>query len=417
MKNQLKRRILRATVSATAVLAPLASVAAVAPATQAATVTAAQAGQGVAPATLEIGKETPNQDPSKTTWRELIKRYQAAGYDNVKEISAWSPSMQRNIPLVLIQPLDKAKRDNAPTLYLLNGADGGEGTANWLKQTDLITYYGGNSQPKNGPVGDGIGANIVIPMSGAFSYYTDWTTEPKTPQISGKQNWETFLTKELPAPLESQLHANGKRAIAGMSMTGTTSLAYAEHNPGFYDSVGSFSGCAATTTGLAPQFINMVLNRAGTNIDAMWGGSNTPAARYNDALLNADKLKGQENIYVSNGTGLPGAHDMLDDPRVRGDLSASGNVIIEGGVIEAATNACTHDLANKTNALNIPVTYNFRPTGTHQWGYWDDDLRSYWPVLVKGLGTGAVAPAEGPQKRLTPQEVLQGSLQAISSSK
>ena len=40
------------------------------------------------------------------------------------------------------------------------------------------------------------------------------------------------------------------------------------------------------------------------------------------------------------------------------------------------------------------MTYNFRPQGTHQWGYWQDDLRDFWPIVTKGLGTNVPRPAE-----------------------
>ena len=50
-------------------------------------------------------------------------------------------------------------------------------------------------------------------------------------------------------------------------------------------------------------------------------------------------------------------------------------------------------MANRTNQLGInTINYNFRPQGTHQWGYWQDDTRDFWNDLVTGLGTGAVQP-------------------------
>lgn len=392
----MKKGVIRAVAATLAALAPAVATVAISPAAQA---EPGQTDQAVTPATIHFGK-TPNLDPKKASWRFALGQYQQAGFDNVEEAYAYSPSMDRYVPLVVIRPLDKAKRANAPTLYLLNGADGGEGGANWLMQTDVVEYLGGLDDPSDSlrakaglrDPSPGIGANIVIPMSGAFSYYSDWVNE--APQLGGKQMWETFLTKELPAPLESALGANGKRALAGMSMSGTTSLLYAEHNPGFYDALGSFSGCAATTTGAAPLFVNITLNRANSNMNEMWGGPQSEVARYNDALINADKLRGTQNIYVSNGSGWPGEHDLPSDPRVDGNLLASARVMVEGGAIETATNTCTHDLEAKTRALDIPVTYNFRPQGTHQWGYWQDDLRDFWPIVTKGLGTNVPRPAE-----------------------
>lgn len=297
---------------------------------------------------------------------------------NIRYATATSPAMGgREIPLVVIGPKGKKLGETAglPTLYLLNGADGGEGIANWLNQSDIVEDYGQN-----------LNANIVIPMSGAFSYYTDWVNEYSAEGY--KPMWETFLTKELPQTIEEALKANGKRAIAGMSMSATSSLNLAAHNQGFYDSVGSFSGCASTTKDLAPTFIGITLARGGTNVNEMWGGTHSKAALHNDALINAEKLVGQPNLYVSNASGLVGKHDVLSSDRVDGDLPAAMTVAVEGGVIEAATNGCTHDLDVKLRSLGKKdAKFKFRNTGTHQWGYWQDDLRDYLPVLEEAFGS------------------------------
>ena len=78
---------------------------------------------------------------------------------------------------------------------------------------------------------------------------------------------------------------------------------------------------------------------------------------------------------------------MLSSDRVNGQLSSAMTVAVEGGVIEAATNGCTHDLDVKLRHLGKKdATFNFRNTGTHQWGYWQDDLRGYLPVLKRAFG-------------------------------
>ncbi|MFR4188992.1 MAG: esterase family protein, partial [Corynebacterium variabile] len=52
-------------------------------------------------------------------------------YGRMEELAVTSPSMgDRQIPVVTIRA--KENPDNAPTVYLLNGADGGTGRANWL---------------------------------------------------------------------------------------------------------------------------------------------------------------------------------------------------------------------------------------------------------------------------------------------
>lgn len=137
----MKRTVFRVTAAALAVVTPLAITTVASPIAFAQP--AAAEAPAVAPAEVQLNTATPHQDLEKTKWRTIVANYQKAGYA-VEEVSTYSPSMNRLIPVVLIRPVDPAKRDNAPTLYLLNGADGGEGRANWLAQTDVIEYYGGN---------------------------------------------------------------------------------------------------------------------------------------------------------------------------------------------------------------------------------------------------------------------------------
>ena len=370
----MKKYLARGLAASLAALMPLSMAAHTASSASAAPVSA-QAVAGNAKLSWDKLPSTVNPD-TNGKWVSKIKDFKNAGH-NVRVATATSPAMGGvEIPLVIIGPKGKKLGETAglPTLYLLNGADGGEGRANWINQSDIVEYYGKE-----------LNANIVIPMSGAFSYYTDWVHEYS--KADYKPMWETFLTKELPQTIEEALKANGKRAIAGMSMSATSSLNLAAHNQGFYDSVGSFSGCASTTQGLAPTFIDITLSRGNTSIDEMWGGANSETARYNDALLNADKLVNQPNLYVSNASGLVGKHDVLSSERVNGNIYGSATVAVEGGVIEAATNGCTHDLDVKLRSLGKKdATFNFRNTGTHQWGYWQDDLRDYLPVLKKAFG-------------------------------
>src|SRR5699024_10298016 len=368
----MKKHLARGLAASLAALMPLSMAAHTASSASAAPVSA-QAVAGNAKATELYWDKLPGTvNPSENgRWVSKVEELKRAGH-NVSYATATSPAMGgMEIPLVIIGPEGKKLGETAglPTLYMLNGADGGEGKANWINQSHIIEYYGKNLK-----------ANIVIPMSGAFSYYTDWVSKYS---VAGyKPMWETFLTKELPQTIEEALKANGKRAIAGMSMSATSSLNLAAHNQGFYDSVGSFSGCASTTQRLAPTFIGITLARGGTNVNEMWGGTHSKAALHNDALINAEKLVGQPNLYVSNASGLVGKHDVLSSDRVDGDLPAAMTVAVEGGVIEAATNGCTHDLDVKLRSLGKKdAKFKFRNTGTHQWGYWQDDLRDYLPVL------------------------------------
>ena len=179
MKNT-RTRLMSATAAAVVALMPvalapttLAQPAAEAPAANPVATPIADAA-GATPAPIGIG-ELEKVNPH---WREQIR-----GHDNVKEVWAGSVSMDRGVPLVWIHPKGLQGDEiyaPRPTLYVLNGADGGEGKASWLHQTDIIDFF----SDKN--------VNVVIVQAGEFSYYTDWV-DPNTEL--GKQTWETFLTK------------------------------------------------------------------------------------------------------------------------------------------------------------------------------------------------------------------------------
>ncbi|MDU0479073.1 alpha/beta hydrolase family protein [Staphylococcus chromogenes] len=318
---------------------------------------AAEVAAGVATSTIEEGPK----GEKVPAWRAIIEKR-----GDAKEMWAYSPSMDRWVPLVVLP----ASNPNRPIVYALNGGDGGQGRANWIAQTDILDFY------KDKDV------NVVIPMAGAFSYYTDWQQE--APTLGGKQKWETFLTKELPGPIEQKLGASNKRAIMGLSMSATSTLLLAEHNPGFYDAVGSFSGLAETSSPLGLFAIDQTLNRGRVNKEMMWGPLGTGNWHYHDALLNSEKLRGT-SLYVSNASGLIGEHDVLSAPRVKGNPANLAILGIEGGAIEGATNLATHNLKAKLDREGIPATFNFRNTGTHSWAWWEEDLRHSWEVFGPAL--------------------------------
>lgn len=343
-------------------------------------------------------------DAPKRIYGDGDKPQRWYGAEGVEGWYVYSESMQRDIPVALIRATgpDGKPVSNAPTLYLLNGAGGAEQDADWISIGKAHQFYKGK------------GVNVVIPMEGAFSYYVDWLTDGETLKqksryFKGAQKWSTFLGKELPPAVEHELGANDKRGVLGFSMSGTSSLLLAEHFPDKYAAVGSFSGCAATSTPLPWAFVALTVNRAATQGDFtsvtpahIWGPMGSPYNRYNDALVNAEKLRGT-SIYISNGSGTGSQSDMIGYRLGQGQSfpqasSGSWTTTVEGGVIEAATNSCTHDLRAKLNHLDIPAHYEFRKTGTHAWSVWLDDLNRSWnttfgPALVGEQFARAEEPA------------------------
>lgn len=338
-----------------------------APAASAAELTPQHVAGDAPQSTLSPAEVTPELE--KLTWYQKYK-----DDDRVEMLDATSPAMNdRKIPLAVVP----AKSPNRPTVYLLNGAGGAEQDMDWLKQSDVVDFYHDKD------------VNLVVPQAGAFSYYTDWVSEPNSNYLQGPQKWETFLTKELPGVIEGHLNADNHRAIAGMSMAATSSLLLAQHNQGFYDAVGSYAGCAATASPAEHLGVRATLNRGGATPEQMWGPFGSATNRYNDALMNAEKLRGSE-VYVSSGSGLASEEDTFSYQIAQGYDPAQaflGSAVLQGqgGPIEAGVSYCTHNFQAKMDQVGVPATFNFRNTGTHSWPHWRQDIVDSWPVFEKAF--------------------------------
>ncbi|MEV0762857.1 alpha/beta hydrolase family protein [Nocardia sp. NPDC050435] len=295
-----------------------------------------------------------------------------AGYDILDErnlqLEVYSAAMDKNIRVDVQRPRDASAP--RPTLYLLAGAGGGEDKATWEAQTDVPQFLAGQD------------VNVVQPVGGKFSYYTDWIAAD--PEL-GVNKWKTFFTEELPPLVDAALGANGANAIAGLSMSGTSVLQLAEAKPGLFRSVAAYSGAAQISDPVGYDFVSTVVRAGGGDPDNMYGPKGDPRWAENDPLLHAERLRGT-HLFISSGSGLPGPWDTLDGEHALPGPGGLANQVTLGGVLEGATNWGSHNLQNRLTELGIPATYDFTPVGTHSWGYWQDAFLKSWPVLAQGLG-------------------------------
>ncbi|WP_143690388.1 alpha/beta hydrolase [Williamsia sterculiae] len=284
------------------------------------------------------------------------------------DMTVWSPAMRAQMGLrVLAAPHDSS---SAPTLYLLNGAAGGDAGSNWFDRTDIARFFADQN------------VNVVVPKGGAASYFTDWRHDD--PRL-GRLKWQTFLTQELPPLMDARLHGSGRNAIAGISMAGTSVFQLALAAPGLYRAVGSYSGCAQTSDPEGQAFVRLTVEaRGGGNTVNMWGPPSDPEWRAKDPYVHAAEFAGT-SIYVSNGSGLPGKYETLDGPGIDGNVGQLAEQVAAGAVIETATNNCAHNLQRRFAELGVPATFHFYSGGTHSWGYWNDELHRSWPQIKAAL--------------------------------
>ncbi|MEU4318682.1 alpha/beta hydrolase family protein [Nocardia fluminea] len=286
----------------------------------------------------------------------------------VWHLKVYSAAMKKDITIDVQRPVDESKP--APNFYMLNGLDGGEGTASWAAQTQALDFLADKQ------------VNVIQPIGGRGSYYTDWKAED--PKL-GLNKWSTFFTQELPPLIDAALGSTGLNSLAGLSTSGTSVLQLAEANPGLFKSVAAYSGCAQIADPMGKQAVKFSVETwAGGKTANMYGPDNDPAWVENDPVINAEKLRGT-NLYISSGSGMPTNADVAY--YLNGSPGPMGVINLGLGIgIEAATNACSQNLKTKLDSLGIPATYQFTPMGTHYWPYWEQALHESWPLLAQGMG-------------------------------
>ncbi|MFD0364263.1 alpha/beta hydrolase [Nocardia sp. GCM10030253] len=270
---------------------------------------------------------------------------------SVSRMDIYSPSMDRVVRNRVIHAAGRS----APTLYLLTGIGGGVDGISWWDDTDVREFFADKH------------VNVVMPVGGAFSMYTDWLADD--PAV-GRNRWQTYLTQELPAVLDKQLGSTGRNAIAGVSMSAASAVDLAIQAPHLYSAVAAYSGCPWASDPLGVAMVTAQVGRGGGNPVNMWGTLGQAVWRAHDAFANASALAGK-TIYLSAATGTPG-------------------VIDEGGLpfppLEAIASSCTSAFASRLAELGLPAVHVNRPEGSHTWGQFETDLHDSWPHLARALG-------------------------------
>ncbi len=284
--------------------------------------------------------------------------------DRRAAVFVFSPSMNKIIQVQVLLP--KAQSVSRPTLYMLDGVSAGNESnyteSTWTQKTDIVDFFA----DKN--------VNVVLPIGGSSSYYTNWDVPDP---ILGVNRWETFLTSELPPLIDARFSGNGINAIAGVSMGAQAAMDLITRHPALYNGVAGLSGCYENSQNGLKETVRGTVAMNGGNATNMWGDNSNPLWVEHDPSRNAEALRGKD-VYVSVGTGLPGLYEI--GPGGTGVESA-----VMGGPLEAASFYCTTLFDTRLRSLDIPAKFVYRPSGIHDWDYWQDDLRGAWPTLKKAL--------------------------------
>ncbi|AQA24446.1 esterase family protein [Rhodococcus sp. MTM3W5.2] len=260
-----------------------------------------------------------------------------------------------------------ARRGGDAALYLLDGLRARDDVNGWNLETDAARQFAGDN------------VTLVMPVGGESSFYTDWIAPSNLNGQRTTYKWESFLTHELPDYLATRGVSRTNNAVIGLSMGGSAALSLAAHHRDQFKAAGSLSGYLnLSAPGMREAIRVAMLSGGGFNADAMWGPPWGTGWLRNDPFMFAPQLAGLP-IYVSAASGLPGQHD---NPQGVGGHVNNASAM----ALEALSLAQTRAFQIRLNTLGLPAQFDFPATGTHSWGYWQDELAKARPMILDALG-------------------------------
>lgn len=280
----------------------------------------------------------------------------------VEWLDVYSAAMGRNIRVQF-----QGAEPNAKAVYLLDGLRAQDDYNGWDINTAAFEWF------------HDTGIATVMPVGGQSSFYSDWYSPSNFNNQTYTYKWETFLTSELPAYLDStkQVSPTGN-AVVGLSMSGGAALILAAYHPGQFRYAASLSGFLNPSSPFMKQAIRVaMLDAGGYNVDNMWGAPWDPAWERNDPVEQVQRL-------VDNGTRLwvycaPGGATPIDQNGAPGQaLSASSLEALAIG-----SNLLFQERYTQAGGRN--ATFDFPVAGNHSWGYWGAQLQAMKPDLIATL--------------------------------
>ena len=220
------------------------------------------------------------------------------------------------------------------------------------------------------------GVNVVMPIGGPNSFYTNWDAPSNFNGQRARYRWGCVINNSVYNMMRRNGFASkgGKYAIMGISMGGNAALTNAAQNRRKWYAAGSLSGYNfLSAPGMKTMLRVAMLDVAPApwNVDAMWGPPWSPRWTQNDPFMLINRMHGLK-LYVGSGNGLFGKYNY---PQNVGDDALKGTPL----EFLALTQAAAFNAAAQGQGLR-PMTYT--ANGTHAWGYWQDML---WNAHRRGF--------------------------------
>ena len=351
------------------------------------------------------GSTDPSGPPPKPidtsiTEAKYVAKLNASDYTSRTGYEYWevqSLVMKRKVILEVV-PSRVANKGSAPVLYMLDGVDAPEGNSGWNHQGDIAARL------------DGENVHVVMPTGAFAAYYANWNAED--PKL-GYNQWETFLTDELPGIVNQGLAANGhvpasgKAGIGGISMGGQAAMHLAATRPDLYQGVMSVSGYYSTMDDIGYQTIRGTVETRGGTLENMWGPRGSEEWKRHDTIAHAQDLK-DTAVYMSSGAPAIDDNDLKNyEGQATRELNMFLGLLLESGVREG-TKAFEKAL-DRAGVDNVKVDY--ATSGLHNWPNFLKNFDSGWDYIKPALYGDDVDPETG-----TPGSGSAGSSGSLGSS-
>ncbi|WP_132992768.1 alpha/beta hydrolase [Gordonia zhaorongruii] len=256
------------------------------------------------------------------------------------------------------------KPGNRRSVIMLDGMRAGYDRSGWEKNSNIQNLVNH-------------GVNVVEPVGGPASFYTDWNAPSNFNGQRERYRWGCVIDKRVVPWMKSAGFRGkfGKKyAIMGLSMGGNAALAHAANRRDLYYAGGSLSGYNFLTAPGMRTALRMALldvEPQPWNVDAMWGPPWSPRWAANDPARLINKMHGMK-VFVGSGNGLFGRYNRPEN---------TVDDLFKGTPLEMLAFAQTKafEVSARVQGVN-PMTHY--ANGTHTWGYWQDMV---WSALRQGF--------------------------------
>ncbi len=225
--------------------------------------------------------------------------------------------------------------------------------------------------------------NVVMPVGGQSSFYSDWMAPSNTNGQTTAYAWETFLTRDLRNALADRLGFNPRgNGVFGLSMGGSAALVMAAYHPDQFRYAASYSGYLnISAPGMREALRLALLDAGGFNIDSMWGPPWSELWLRNDPFVFAPLLRADNTrLWIASGNGQPTARDTVNSPLDAFNLTNAAG-------LETLALANTRAFQARMDSLGPSnVVFDYTPNGVHSWKYWEDQVYKMLPDLSANIG-------------------------------